>query len=186
MRDYNFFSEYIYTKSSFKIKKLIVPILFLFVIAVIVITFVLLEMKENEKQDILETKVEFLKTKEVRDTLRDVEILREEVEILNILTVETVLFDMLITEGFSVTEFITEALGSALPRNIAFTSYVIERNTVSISAVAIDYADIAEFENNLRDLSIFYNIFVADIAYIEETELYIFTLSIVIGGEDSE
>jgi len=186
MRDYNFFSEYVYTKSSFRIKKLLVPIVFLIVIASIVTTYVLLEFKENEKQEILDTKIEFLKSKEVRDTLRDVELLTEEIEILNILTVETILFDMLITEGFSVTEFITDAIGSALPRNIAFTSYTINRNTVSITAFAIDYADIAEFENNLRDMSVFYNIFVADISYIEETELYTFTLGIVIGGEDNE
>jgi len=154
--------------------------------AAIVSTYVLLEMKENEKQDILETKTEYLDSKEVRDTLREVELLTEEVATLNILTVETIIFDMLLTEGFSVTEFITEAIGFALPRNIAFTSYVIDRNTVSVEAYAIAYSDIAEFENNLRDMSIFFNIFVSDIAYVDETELYTFELNIVIGGEEDE
>ncbi len=186
MRDYNFFSEFIYTKSSFRIRKLIVPILFIIVIAAIVGTFLLLEIKENDKQEILDTKTEYLESKEVRDTLREVELLIEEVATLNVLTGETILFDMLITKGFSVTEFITEAVGISLPRNIAFTSYTISRNTVSIEAYAIAYADIAEFENNLRDMSIFYNIFVSDIAYDEKTELYTFALNIVIGGEEDE
>ena len=186
MRDYNFFSEFIYTKSSFRIRKLIVPILFIIVIAAIVGTFLLLEIKENDKQEILDTKTEYLESKEVRDTLREVELLIEEVATLNVLTGETILFDMLITEGFSVTEFITEAVGTSLPRNIAFTSYSINRNIVSIEAYAIAYADIAEFENNLRDMSIFYNIFVSDIAYDEKTELYTFALNIVIGGEEDE
>jgi len=156
------------------------------VIAAIVLTFLLLEMKEKEKQEILDTKTEFLESKEVRDTLREVEILIEEIATLNILTGETILFDMLIMEGFSVTEFITEAIGMALPRNIAFASYNINRNVVNVEAYAIDYADIAEFENNLRDLSIFYNIFVSDIIYNQDTELFTFELNIVIGGEEDE
>jgi len=186
MSDYNFFSKYIYTKGSFRIKKLIVPLVFLIVMAAIVITYVLLEMKESEKQELLETKIEFLESKEVKDTLRDVEIIKEEIATLNILIEETILFDMFLTEGFSVTEFITEAIGTALPRNIAFTSYSISRNTVNVEAYAIAYTDIAEFENNLRDMSIFYNIFVSDILYNPETELYAFTLSVVIGGEEDE
>lgn len=186
MRDYNFFSEFIYSRGSFRFKKLIVPLLFIIVIAAVITTYVLLEIKEKEQQDLLETKIEYLATKEVRDTLRDVEILIEEIATLNILTGETILFDGLLTDGFSVTEFITEAIGSALPRNIAFTSYSISRNTVNVDAYAIAYADVAEFENNLRDMSLFYNIFVSDIDYNQETELYTFTLNIVIGGEEDE
>ncbi|MBI9014335.1 MAG: PilN domain-containing protein [Clostridiales bacterium] len=184
MRDYNFFSEYVFAQSSFKFRKLILPILFFVVIAAVVVAYIFLELRIGDKQETLDAQIELLESKEVRETLQAVESLREEIAVLTILYEETGIFDLQIQEEFSVTEFLTQAIVISLPRNVAFLDYSIDQNSVIVSGFATAYADIAEFENNLRDLNVFFNIFVGSIEYDEDMDLYTFTLSIVLGGEE--
>jgi len=183
LRDYNFFSEYVFSESKLRPKKLILPVLIFIVIASVVGTFFFLEWKLYEKEDLIAEQETFLNSDEVVKTKQELETLSEEVAYLTLLGEDTALFELILQLDFTVTEELTDALLESVPRNIMFTSYSIGDGDIVILGEATERADIAEFEDNLRNLDIFSNIFVPIVSYNSETEHYLFTLEIIQGGE---
>ncbi|MCH4888553.1 PilN domain-containing protein [Acidaminobacter sp. JC074] len=180
MRDYNFFSEYVYTESKLRPKKLIVPILLIIVVAGVLGSFFYLEWKLSEKEDLIAEQESFLNSDEVVKTKQELEVLGEEVTYLNLLGEEIELFDLILQLDYRVTEEMTSALLNSVPRNVFFTSYVINERNITISGEAIERVDVAELENNLRDLSMFDNVFVPSVSYNDESEHYVFTIEITL------
>jgi len=180
MRDYNFFSEYVFTESKLKPKKLIVPVILIIIMASVIGSYFYFEWKLSEKEDIIAEQESFLNSDEVIQTKHELEVLRQEVAYLTLLGEESVLFDLLLQYDYRVTELLTSVVLDSVPRNVSFASYGINNTGIIITGEATSRADVAEFEDNLRNLNMFSNIFVSSISYDEDSEHYSFSLDIIL------
>jgi hypothetical protein len=73
----------------------------------------------------------------------------------------------------------------ATPQNVAYSNYVINESTISISADTTDYSYIAEFEANLRSIGIFEGIVVTNIDLSELVEDgFRFDVELRFGGDE--
>lgn len=182
MRDYNFFSDYIFTQSHFSFKKLILPIVFSFFLASVIGSYIGLEFMIRDKMNQIEVQEDIMKTPENRSVQQELQAILDEILVLDVMLEETALFDQMIEEEFNVTEELTNDIVGAVPQNIAFSGYTISGGDVLISGSATSYSDVAEFQNNIRDLNKYYNIFVSTITFEEALQVYDFNLVIELRG----
>lgn len=181
MKDYNFFSDYIFVKSTFQIKRLITPIVFLFLIASIASVYLYMDNEENGLQETFDANQKILDSKEFEQVSKEVIILREKVTDLRAISEEVVVFDYLMTQHYPVTDKLMSDILSITPRNVAFTSYSITDTMIDISAITTDYAYVSEMESNLRKSPTLNDVFVVNIATDSE-DIYSFSIQIQIGG----
>lgn len=186
MRDFNFFSEYVFTESKLKPRTLVLPVFILIIVCSIIGTYLYLEYEIDNKESTIAEQEQYLSDDEVVRTKKELDALREEYNYLSVLEGETTIFQLLIQTSYSVTEELTDTILNAVPRNIAFSTYIIDDNQVFISGIATERTDVAEFENNLRNTNIFMDIYVSVIRYNEETEHYDFIIEVVQGGESND
>lgn len=181
MRDFNFFSDYIFIKSSFRIKKLIIPGIYLIVILVVVGTFFIMHHTERKLQDEYDANQRIIESAEFIQVSEDVITLREEMALFRQISEEVVLFDLVMQFDYPVTDDLISKILEATPRNVVFRTYGINNRVITITAETTDYSYIAEIENNLRDFFIFANIFVSLID--REEDRFTFTIELDLGGE---
>lgn len=181
MKDYNFFSDYVFVKSTFNVKKMIVPFVFVVVFGIIGGAYYFMSNMESDLQTEYDLKQRIIDSDEYKKVLEDVLILREEVANLRLVDEEVYLFELLMRYSYPVTDDLVSTILLITPRNVAFESYTITETFIEIIAITTDYSYVAEMESNLRNLNVFNKIFVANISNESEDE-YRFSILISLGG----
>jgi hypothetical protein len=185
MRDYNFFSQYIYTTKKKSSKSFLAPIVLVLVIAAVGVTWYILNQKQDKLQDEYDANQVILESKEYKDTMAEVEALRAQLEYIRGVSAETFLFSLIMQNDYKVTDDLMYVILLATPQNVAYSNYVINESTISISADTTDYSYIAEFEANLRSIGIFEGIVVTNIDLSELVEDgFRFDVELRFGGDE--
>jgi|LGVE01.1.fsa_nt_gb hypothetical protein len=185
MRDFNFFSEYVYVNTGIKLKHFILPLIYVVLIAALVFSYYYMNSNKTDLQATYEENNQFIESKEYTNVLAEAKVLSENVESLVALELELGAFKASIPYRYRVTEELLGMILGTIPRNVAFNNYNINSNGVIITAVSSDYSYIAEVEYNLRSLDIFDNVFIKIISS-DEVEGYSFNIELTFGGEDIE
>jgi Tfp pilus assembly protein PilN len=96
-------------------------------------------------------------------------------------------FEHLLMTDYKVSHSLLDDILNATPKNVAYSSYSVSSEAVSISGISTEYAYIAEFEYNLRALNVFEDIHVSFINGDTNTEDTLgFDIQLLFGGEDYE
>ncbi|MBN2796277.1 MAG: PilN domain-containing protein [Clostridia bacterium] len=184
MRDYNFFSPYIYSTKQFSYKKLIFPLFLCLLILGISGSWLFMKYQINNLQEEYNTHQAVLESNEYQQTMSQVTYLRDQLAYLNNLENDTLLFDQMIQTDYKVTDELMHSVLQAVPQNIVFTAYDITKDGINISADTTDYPSVAEFEKNLRQLNLFESIVVSSITPSELMDLgYHFEIQTTFGGD---
>jgi len=183
MRDFNFFSEYVYVDTTIKFKKLILPVVYICLIAVLGFAYYYMNSKENDFQAVYDANDQFIKSKEYTNVLAEENELSGDVKSLEIIYLELAAFKTSIPYRFRVTEELLDMILGTIPRNVSFTNYIINSNGVIISAVSSEYSYIAEVEHNLRSLEMFDSVFINVISN-DTVGGYFFNIELEFGGDD--
>ncbi len=187
MRDFNFFSEYVYVNTGIKLKHFILPAIYVVLIAALVFSYYYMNSNKTDLQAIYEENNQFIQSKEYTNVLAEAKVMSENVESLVALNLEIGAFKASIPYRYRVTEELLNMILGTIPRNVSFTDYSINSNGIIIKAVSSDYSYIAEVEYNLRSLDVFDNVFIRIISSDEvEDEGYSFNIELTFGGEDIE
>jgi Tfp pilus assembly protein PilN len=185
MRDYNFFSPYIYSKKKLSLKKFLWPLFWIILIAAISGTWFYFDQQINDLQEEYDSHQKVLDSSDYKNTMNEVTLLREKLAYLNALESDTVFFEAIMKNFYKVTDDLMLKILNAVPQNIVFNDYTITEGGIDISADTTDYPSIAEFEKNLRILDIFDTILVSQISDSEALELgYHFEIQMTFGGDD--
>jgi len=185
MRDFNFFSEYVYVDTTIKFKKLILPLIYVVLIAALGFSYYYMNSNKTDLQATYDENNQFIESKEYANLLEEVKVLSNNVELLVALKSELVAFKTSIPFRYRVTEELLDMILGTIPRNVSFNNYSVNPNGVIISAFSSDYSYIAEVEYNLRSLNIFDSVFIKIISS-DEIAGYAFDIDLTFGGEDIE
>lgn len=170
MRDFNFFSQYIYSTKKVSVKRFIIPAVLVVLIGAIGGTWFLLETKINHLQEDYDSNQGILESSEYVNTMEEIDAVRSHIEYLRALNEESVLFTLQMQDTYKVTDQLMSLILAATPQNVAYFNYAINGDAISISAVTTEYATIAEFETNLRALALFDSIIVTSIDPADDLE----------------
>lgn len=185
MRDYNFFSPYIYSTKKLSLKRFLWPLFWVILIAGIAATWFYFDQEIKDLQEEYDSHQKVLDSADYINTMNEVTVLREKLTYLNALESDTVLFEAIINRDYKVTDDLMVKILKAVPQNIVFNNYAITESGIDISADTTDYPSIAEFEKNLRSLDIFESILVSQISDSEALDLgYHFEIQMTFGGDD--
>ncbi len=198
MKDFNFFSEYVYVKSNFRMSNLILPLIYLVMFLVMGFFFYTMEKDENDLQTVSDENKAFIESAEYRNMIEKNGKLTGELEIMVATGLELEIFESLIPYSYRVTEELLLDILHSIPRNVAFISYDISSLGISASVVSSGYPYIAELEKNLRELDYVEDVFIdgistdavdiesdqAELAY--EAGYYSFKITIVFGGMEND
>jgi len=183
MRDFNFFSEYVYVDTAIKLKKLILPVVYVLLITVLGVAYYYMNSEKNDLQVTYDENNQFIQSKEYTSVLTEVRVLSESVGSLAALNMELEAFKASIPYRYRVTEELLDMILGTIPRNVSFTNYNISSSSVMITAVSSDYSYIAELEYNLRALDLFDSVFIRIISS-DEIKGYSFNIDLTFGGDD--
>lgn len=184
MKDYNFFSTYVYTVKNKSIKRYVLPVFLILILVSVGLTYILLDRKENDLQSEYDTQELILNSQMYKETMDEVKVLRAHLAYLQMLNEETLAFDMLMIDSYKVSDELMSSILIATPQNVVYSNYAINRSKVEIFAVTNDYSYIAEFEINLRKLNIFENIVVNNIFVSDDLENgFTFSITLEFGGD---
>jgi hypothetical protein len=190
MRDFNFFSEYVYVTSNFKVSKLILPLVYIILFAGLGYAYYYMEQDIDEFQNKYDANDLIIQSNEYKSVLDEERILKSEVASLVALKQEEVAFTSSLPLKYRVTDDLLTKILKAIPRNVSFNSYSINSNGISIDAISSDYSYIAELEYNLNSLAESEIVFIKGISTLEdeqysvEDELYSFDVNLLFGGGD--
>ena len=196
MKDYNFFEDYVFKSNRIYLKYLALPFVFIILIGALLSVYFYNSYSFNKLTEKHDEYNALINSQAYINTMSELENIRNEITLLRNMEIETDIFRNYIITDYIVTEEITEMILNSIPRNLVFSSYAISKSGVVIDGFASNYSYIAEFENNLRGLNRFENIFVEHITSDggegadEDTEveasLVSFSIDLRIGGESDD
>ncbi len=185
MRDFNFFQPYLKSKKQLSQKQLItysiVSITFIVVVSVPIINQVRIN-KIEEKAINVST---IMYSEDTMDEMQKIENRQDQIKELEKYYGFLKSVNNELKKIDKINDLFLQTITDRVPEDVFFESINISQNTVNIKAIAQNNIDIAEFEENLRNLSYFEDVFIPNISTNDNG--YLFTVSFEIkGGTDNE
>ncbi|MBF8982639.1 PilN domain-containing protein [Lutibacter sp. B2] len=160
MRDFNFFSPYVDEKKTVKKKNMYVVIIIMFIVISVggVTTTNILIEKQLQKE--LLSMQKLLTDKEIKDKLNDIDEKKRKIEVLTKYHEIAGKINQQINNIDVINSTLLENISSSLPQKIFIQGMAINHKVLSIQGVSSNRVAIAEFEYNLKQINIFYDVHV--------------------------
>ncbi len=178
MRDYNFFSPYIESKSSTSNKKQIYIISMITAVILLAFSFYLYNIyKLQSIKEELAKIDKFLLSDSTQKSLEQYKLIEEKVQKLN--TYQHIIKNAAknIDSNDKINTSLLENISGAMPKNVFLKVMNISSETVQLNGIASNRVAVAEFVYNLKNNGVFRIVHIGNISEEgEDGDSYIFTL----------
>jgi len=185
MRDYNFFRPYLTKQNILSKKQVILYTSITIVTVALVVTPIVnallikrMEDKTTIVSSIVDSEAVQEEIKKINNRQQQIQELQDYHKTLESINIEVIKIDI-------INDMFLQTITDRVPDDIFFQTINISQGSIQITGVGKSNVSIAEFEQNLRELPYFENVFIPNIS--ANTGGYTFTISFQIkGGVDDE
>lgn len=184
MRDFNFFEPYLTKQNQLSKKQIVLYISISVVIITLIITPIVnqIMIKRMEEETIHASAiVDSQEAQEEREKInnkkKQIKNLENHYKTLEDINSEIIKIDI-------INDIFLQTITDRVPEEVFFQNINITQGSVQIIGIAKNNVSIAEFEQNLRELPYFKNVFIPNIS--ANSGVYTFTISFQIEGEASD